>query len=315
MKTILLTGKTGQLGWELQHSLAGVGHVVALGRQDMDLTDPNAIVRSIRVVRPDIIVNTAAYTDVNRAETEPELAMAINGIAPGIMAEETKRIGALLIHYSTDYVFDGLKYTPYHEEDAPNPLNVYGKTKLAGEVAIQSCGSDFLIFRTAWVYGMHGKNFVQSILKLAGEGQTLRIVDDQFGTPTWSRTIAEFTTMTIAARARGAIIPAGIYHLTAAGSTSRYRFTSAILARGRRDVSSDLRGGRTESSRHRVAPGFCGCGHQTNDLSGYNNTPVRWYGERQRRHDHGIRRQPCHSGDQLYDYGKCRCECHGHLHQ
>ncbi len=229
MKKILLAGKNGQVGWELQRTLATLGDVVAVDRQGMDLANPDSIRSAIRTIRPDLIVNAAAYTAVDKAESEPELAMAINGIAPGIMAEEAKRLGAAMVHYSTDYVFDGTKTSPYTEEDAPNPLSVYGKTKLAGEQAIQAAGIPYLIFRTSWVYGLRGRNFLLTILRLAKERDELKIVDDQIGAPTWSRMIAEVTGQILAQRRAGLSEVSGLYNLTAAGRTSWYGFANAIL--------------------------------------------------------------------------------------
>ncbi|MBZ0096880.1 MAG: dTDP-4-dehydrorhamnose reductase [Sulfuricella sp.] len=233
---ILLTGKNGQVGWELQRTLATLGEVVAFDREGMDLANPDSILIAIRAVRPDLIVNAAAYTAVDKAESEHELAMAINGIAPGIMAEEAKRLGAAMIHYSTDYVFDGTKTSPYTEEDTPNPLSVYGKTKLAGEQAIQAAGISHLIFRTSWVYGARGRNFLLTILRLAKERDELRIVVDQIGAPTWSRMIAEATAQILAQAyspmSHHPLLIAevsGIYNLTAAGRTSWFGFTQAIL--------------------------------------------------------------------------------------
>ncbi|MHB1620318.1 MAG: dTDP-4-dehydrorhamnose reductase [Sulfuricella sp.] len=226
---ILLTGKNGQVGWELQRTLATLGDVVAIDRHGMDLASPDSIRSAIRAVRPDLIVNAAAYTAVDKAESEPDLAMAINGIAPGIMAEEAKRLGAAMIHYSTDYVFDGTKTSPYTEEDPPNPLSVYGKTKLAGEQAILAAGLPHLIFRTSWVYGLRGKNFLLTILRLAKERDELKIVDDQIGAPTWSRMIAEATGQILAQRKASLSEVSGLYNLTAAGRTSWYGFAKAIL--------------------------------------------------------------------------------------
>jgi dTDP-4-dehydrorhamnose reductase len=234
MTRILLTGKNGQAGWELQRTLATLGEVIALDRHGLDLANPDSIRRVVRERKPNLIVNAAAYTAVDKAEEESDLAMAINGMAPGILAEEAKELGAAVIHYSTDYVFDGNKNGPYTEDDAPNPLNVYGKTKLAGEQAIQAVGAPHLIFRTSWVYGTRGKNFLLTILRLAKERDELRIVNDQIGAPTWSRMIAEATAQVIAQLA----LPkgkgwgdgiSGIYHLTAAGQTSWFGFAKAIL--------------------------------------------------------------------------------------
>lgn len=231
---ILLTGRYGQVGWELERILPRVGEVFAFGRDELDLANPDQIHEKVRLVKPDIIVNAAAYTAVDKAEEEPELAMAINGTAPDILAEEAKKLDALLVHYSTDYVFDGTKTGPYTEEDKPNPLNVYGRTKLAGERAIQATWEKHLIFRTSWVYGMRGKNFLLTILRLAKEREEIRVVDDQIGAPTWCRTIAEKTAAALATlyrdfpkRQEGR--PFGLYHLTAKGWTSWFGFARSIL--------------------------------------------------------------------------------------
>lgn len=242
MKKILLVGKNGQVGWELQRTLAALGDVVAVDRQDMDLANPDSIRNAIRAIQPNLIVNAAAYTAVDKAESEPDLAMAINGIAPGIMAEEAKRLGAAMVHYSTDYVFDGIKTSPYTEGDIPKPISVYGKTKLAGEQVIQAVDIPYLIFRTSWVYGLRGKNFLLTILRLAKERDELRIVDDQIGAPTWSRMIAEATAIILAQciyppfekKGGEGFVPelsdhGGLYHLTASGRTSWHGFTKAIL--------------------------------------------------------------------------------------
>ena len=237
MSRILVTGKNGQVGFELQRRLAGLGQVIAVGRDEMDLSDPDAIRRAVREAKPDLIVNAAAYTAVDQAESEPELAQAINGIAPGILAEEARRAGAALIHYSTDYVFDGSKTAPYTEDDEPRPINVYGRTKLAGERAIQAVDAPHLILRTSWIYGARGKNFLLTILRLAKERAELSIVDDQIGAPTWSRAIAAATGTILEHLRYGQ--PAfrdacagkcGVYNLTAAGQTSWHGFAAAILA-------------------------------------------------------------------------------------
>lgn len=235
MTRILLTGKDGQVGWELQRTMASLGEVVAVGHREMDLADPDSIRKVVREIRPAIIVNPAAYTAVDKAESEPDLAMAINGVAPEIMAEEAKRLSAALVHYSTDYVFDGKKTTPYTEEDPPNPLNVYGQTKLAGERAVQAAGAPYLILRTSWVYGARGRNFLLTILKLAGERSELKIVDDQIGAPTWSRMLAETTARILAPICAAPNLSAmlaetgGLYHLTAGGQTSWHGFAAKIL--------------------------------------------------------------------------------------
>jgi dTDP-4-dehydrorhamnose reductase len=230
LKTILLTGANGQVGWELQRSLAPLGKVVALTREQLDLGSPDAIRAALRQHRPDIIVNPAAYTAVDKAESEPALAQAVNGTAPGILAEEAKLSDALLVHYSTDYVFDGGKAAPYVEQDMPNPQSVYGKTKLAGEQAIQAVGGRHLILRTSWVYGVHGGNFVKTVLRLARERDAMRIVNDQFGAPTWARLLAQCTSNILQQlMVRPNDDQLGLYHLTAAGSTSWYDYAQEIV--------------------------------------------------------------------------------------
>src|ERR1700728_356782 len=232
---ILLTGKDGQVGAELASVLPGLGEVIALDRQQLDLSRPDDIRRTIREIRPVLIVNAAAYTAVDQAEKEEALARAINADAPAFMAQEAKKIGAGLVHYSTDYVFDGSKLSPYDENDLPNPVSVYGKTKLAGEQAIQDVGLPHLIFRTAWVYGTRGRNFLLTILRLASQREELRIVRDQIGAPTWCREIARGTAWVLerlSADREGAFsLPwaDGVYHMTAAGSTTWYDFAEAIL--------------------------------------------------------------------------------------
>ncbi len=234
MTRILLTGKSGQVGAELVVALAPLGDVIACDRNTLDLADPAAIVATVRDIRPAIIVNAAAYTAVDRAESEPALAMAVNGAAPGILADEALRLDAMLVHYSTDYVFDGTKRDPYAENDAPNPLNVYGRTKLAGERAVQASGAKHLILRTSWVYGASGRNFLVTILRLAAERDELKVVDDQIGAPTWCRDIATATgaILTRVTSRGGAEFDAlkGIYNLSAQGCASWYEFAAAILA-------------------------------------------------------------------------------------
>jgi dTDP-4-dehydrorhamnose reductase len=231
MKKILLTGKNGQVGWELQRALASFGQVVAMDSKELDLADPDAIRRTVRNIAPDIIINPAAYTAVDKAESDATLAMAVNGIAPGILAEESLRLGALLIHYSTDYVFDGSKPAPYTEDDVPNPQSVYGRTKLAGEQAICASGCKHLIFRTSWVYGVHGGNFVKTILRLAKERNELRIVADQFGAPTWARDLAQATASALCfwQNADRDDDLGGLYHLTAAGRTNWHQYAEEIV--------------------------------------------------------------------------------------
>lgn len=238
MKKILVTGKNGQVGWELQRTLAPLGQVIALDAEDMDLSDADAIRRKVREIAPHIIVNPAAYTAVDKAESEPDLAMAINGTAAGVLAEEAKQLDALLIHYSTDYVFDGTKASPYVESDTPNPQSVYGKTKLAGEQAIQAVGGKHLILRTSWVYGVHGGNFVKTILRLAKERSELRIVADQYGAPTWARLLATSTAQVIDGYSAE---KSGVYHLTPHGRTNWHEFAEEIvrLARQYDDALKD----------------------------------------------------------------------------
>jgi dTDP-4-dehydrorhamnose reductase len=234
-RPILLIGKDGQVGSELAGLLPRLGQVVALGRAELDLSKPEAIREVIRRVQPQLVVNAAAYTAVDQAEKEPSLAQAINSDAPEIMAEEGKKIGAPLVHYSTDYVFDGTNNSPYSEEYPPNPLSVYGKTKLAGEQAIRSSGVSHLIFRTAWVYAAQGRNFLLTVLRLATQRDELRIVRDQYGAPTRN---VEIAAATIAALAKiteradgvdGFANLGGTYHMTAAGVTTWYDFALAIL--------------------------------------------------------------------------------------
>ncbi len=229
---ILLTGRNGQVGWELCRTLAPVGQLVPFGAAELDLTDSAAVRQCIANVAPSVVVNAAAYTHVDKAENEPELARQINGVAPGILAEAAKEIGALLIHYSTDYVFDGTKSCPYEEHDAPNPLGVYGRSKLAGEEAIQRAGGDYVIFRLEWVYGARGRNFLRTIRRLARERERLRVVSDQFGAPTWSRAIGEATALAVHQLLRERDIGRfkGIYHLSATGSTSWHGFAERIVA-------------------------------------------------------------------------------------
>ncbi|MFD2366795.1 dTDP-4-dehydrorhamnose reductase [Pseudoduganella sp. GCM10020061] len=228
---ILLTGCSGQVGYELERSLQALGEVVAVDRGRMDLSDLVQVREVVRAVRPDLIVNPAAYSAVDKAESEPELARRINALAPGVMAEEARRLGAAMVQYSTDYVFDGTKQGPYLETDPANPLNVYGRTKLEGEQLVAAAGIDHLILRTSWVYGLRGKNFLLTMLRLAKERGELRVVSDQHGAPTWSRTIADTTAVLLAqARAEGWWQRhGGTYHLTARGETTWYGFAQAIM--------------------------------------------------------------------------------------
>ncbi len=225
---MLVTGAQGQIGWELQRTLAPLGELIAIDRSELDLGDADSVRRTIRDAKPNLIVNAAAYTAVDRAESERELAHRINAVTPGIIAEEAKRIDAALIHYSTDYVFDGEKAGPYLESDTPRPLNVYGASKLAGERAIQESGARHLILRTSWVYGARGSNFLSTIVRLAKERDTLSVVDDQVGAPSWSRMIAQATALLVA-RGLPSEYTHGVCNLTAGGHTSWYGFARAIL--------------------------------------------------------------------------------------
>jgi dTDP-4-dehydrorhamnose reductase len=223
-----MPGRTGQVGWELHSALGALGTVIAPDRRQMDLAIPDSIRRSIREANPDIIVNAAGCTLVDRVEAEPGLAMQVNGIASGVIAEEAKRLGALLIHYSSDYVYDGELDRPYVEDDAPNPVNAYGKTKLAGERAVTAVGGKYLILRTSWVYSARRTNFVLTILRLAREKPELRVVRDQTGSPSWARALAQATVELLRAweRTPG---DSGIYHMAAAGHTSRCDFARSII--------------------------------------------------------------------------------------
>ncbi len=226
---ILLTGAAGQLGFELARVLPEHGELVAADRVVLDLANADAIAATVRRVRPQIIVNAAGYTAVDRAESEPALADAINARAPAILAEEAKRLDALLIHYSTDYVFDGSSAEPYREDDRPDPVNVYGTSKLAGERAITAAGGAHLILRTSWVYGWHGQNFLLTMKRLAATRNELRIVADQFGVPNWSRTLAEATARLVSRGAAALANKSGIYHLSGRGRASWFDFARAIF--------------------------------------------------------------------------------------
>lgn len=226
---ILLTGSAGQLGVELARVLPEHGDLVAVDRAALDLADADAIAATVRRVMPQIIVNAAGYTAVDRAENEPALADAINARAPAILAEEAKRLGALLIHYSTDYVFDGSSTEPYREDDRPNPVNIYGASKLAGERAITGVGGAHLILRTSWVYGWHGQNFLLTMKRLAATREELRIVADQFGVPNWSRVLAEATARLVGRGPAALADSSGIYHLSGRGRASWFDFARAIF--------------------------------------------------------------------------------------
>jgi dTDP-4-dehydrorhamnose reductase len=229
---ILVTGCQGQVGHALTQHLQGLGEVHAVGREQLDLSHPESIRAMMQTLQPGVVINAAAYTAVDQAESEEALAVRINAEAPGILAEEAKKIGAYLIHYSTDYVFDGSKQGAWTEEDPVSPLSAYGRSKLAGERAIAATGVPHLILRTSWVYGLHGKNFLLTMLRLAQSRDALSIVDDQIGAPTWSHTIAEATANIVRHFPRTEQIEklSGIYHLCATGHTSWHGFAQAIFS-------------------------------------------------------------------------------------
>ena len=233
---ILLLGKNGQVGWELQRSLAPLGEVIALDARSLDycgdFTNLDGLAQTIRAIAPDVIVNAAAHTAVDKAESEPDLARTINALAPAVLANEAKRIGAWLIHYSTDYVFDGSGETPRLETDATAPLSVYGETKLAGENAIVASGCQHLIFRTSWVYAARGGNFAKTMLKLAQERDALKVINDQIGAPTGADLLADVTAHAI----RKALVSpevSGLYHLVASGETSWHGYASFVIEHAR----------------------------------------------------------------------------------
>lgn len=234
MNRILLIGHDGQVGGELKRTLSPLGPVTAVCYPAVDFASPGTVRRVVRETRPDLIVNAAAYTAVDKAESEPELCRLVNAGGPALLAEEARRLGAGLVHYSTDFVFDGARQCPYTEADAPHPLGVYGRTKLEGDLAVMASGVPHLIFRLAWVYGMSGRNFLLTIRRLAGEGRPLRIVNDQVGCPTWCRVAAEITAsalaMTDGAHARFSLREvSGLYHAVCSGSTSWYGFARAFI--------------------------------------------------------------------------------------
>ena len=229
---ILLLGKNGQVGWELHRTLTPLGEIFALSRKDLDLTNLGQIKAAISEIKPDLLVNAAAYTDVDKAETEEDLAYRVNAEAVKMMVEEAEKYNTAIVHYSTDYIFDGEK-GPYVEDDKPNPINAYGRSKLAGENIIRQSQLPYIIFRSGWIYGGRGKNFLLTVLRLAREREKLKIVDDQYGSPTWSRFIAE-ATANVLSRSNGQITDflkqyGGIYHLTSSGSTTWYNFARMIL--------------------------------------------------------------------------------------
>jgi len=244
---ILLIGAAGQLGSQLRRTLAPLGEMVATDRATLDLADEAAIRAAVRNANPDLIVNAAAYTEVDPAEAEPELAMMVNGRAPGVIAEEARRAHAALVHYSTDYVFSGSIQRPYREDDAPDPINTYGKTKLAGETAIAEVGAPHLIIRTSWVFGTGGKGFFNTIIRLAREREELRVVDDQIGTPNWSKAVAEATAQILTGvSGRGGLSivdtiakATGIFHVCGEEHTSRLGFAEEIVSLYRRRAEID----------------------------------------------------------------------------
>jgi len=234
MGNILLLGHDGQVGWELQRALegGGLGRVRGFSFPEVDFGRVGDLRRLVREVRPSLIVNAAAYTAVDKAESEPDVAHAVNATAPAILAEEAQRLNAVFVHYSTDFVFDGRKGTPYTEEDPPAPLSVYGETKLQGELAVGAAGGRSFVFRLSWVYGARGSNFLLKILKLAKGGTALRVVDDQVGSPTWCRSVAEATVAVLRKeRVRGGrgADRYGLYHMTCSGRTTWYGFAKAFL--------------------------------------------------------------------------------------
>lgn len=240
---ILLFGKNGQVGWELNRSLQPLGEIIVLDIENVDFSNPESLRQVVQNIKPNLIVNAVAYTAVDKAEAVEDLALNINGVAPGILAEEALKLNALLVHYSTEYVFDGTKKTQYIETDSPNPLNAYGRTKLAGELAIQSSGCDYLILRTSWVYASRANNFMLTMLKLAQEREELSVVDDQTGAPTTARLLADTTVIciqqSIRERLEGVFI-SDLYHLTASGQTSWHGFTKEIIKLADSSLDIDL---------------------------------------------------------------------------
>lgn len=224
---VLLLGKAGQLGWELQRTLQPLGDVTALASPEIDMKDEGSIRAAMRQYQPNVVVNATAYTLVDKAESETELAYAVNATGPGILAEEARSMNALVVHFSTDYVFDGTKGSAYLEDDTPNPLSVYGKSKLAGEQAIQQVGGAYIILRTAWVYSMSGGSFVGKVLQWSRQNETLKVVSDQISNPTWARALAETTALMLARPGLG--VKVGLYHLAGHGYASRLEWAQQIV--------------------------------------------------------------------------------------
>lgn len=239
---ILILGANGQLGWELVRSLQPLGHVLACGRRRADLSDPPALAALVAEARPGVVVNAAAYTAVDRAEREPDLALTINGLAPGVLADAARRAGALFVHYSTDYVLDGSGSAPRDESAPVGPLNIYGRSKLAGEERVATSGSDWLVLRTSWVYAARGQNFVRTMLRLGAERESLRVVADQVGAPTSARLIADASVQVIRQaleeRRQGCFEPE-LLHLCAGGEASWHGFAQAIFEGWRALASAD----------------------------------------------------------------------------
>lgn len=233
---ILLFGKNGQLGWELQRSLAPLGEVVALGTHDKpcaDFTRPSDVAATVRALAPDVIVNAAAYTAVDKAETDSQTAMTVNAVTPGIIAEVAAGLNAWLVHYSTDYVFDGQGVTPWREDDPVAPVNVYGRSKLAGEENIRAAGCKHLIFRTSWVYAARGGNFAKTMIRLAQERETLQVINDQYGVPTGADLLADISAHALRAALRDPVL-AGTYHAAPGGETTWHAYAQHVIAQGRR---------------------------------------------------------------------------------
>lgn len=229
---IVLLGGNGQLGWELARSLQALGELVVWDRGDADLSEPFTLAEPLAALAPDVVINAAAYTAVDRAEQEPELAMVVNGVAPGLLADAARRAGALFVHYSTDYVFDGSGSSPRNEHDTASPINAYGRSKLAGEHAVAAAGGDWLILRTSWIYAARGQNFVRTMLRLGSEHETLRVVDDQVGAPTSARFLADATALIVRqalAERRCEGFASEVLHLSASGETSWHAFAAAIF--------------------------------------------------------------------------------------